>query len=245
MMTKLKLAAAALLAAAFCFAPAVTPMASAQTAAPLSKAEEARVRQIVREYLLSNPEVLEEAQRALELKRERAAFAKLANDPRHFSVGPKNAKVHVVELFDYRCGYCKSALAWAMDKVATRKDVRFTFVEFPILTDESVDASRAAVASIKQGKYLPFHRALMNSRGALDAKEVDALAKSVGIDVARMRRDMDSDAVTALLTENHEIAASAGINGTPAFLINGKYMRGGYQADLLDKELKAASAAKR
>ncbi len=241
MMQHMKTAAAAVLAAALCLAP----VASAQTSSPLSAAEEARVRQLVREYLLANPEVLEEAQRALELKRERAAFAKLAADPRHFSVGPKNAKVHVIELFDYRCTYCKAALAWSMDKVNSRKDVRFTFVEFPILTNESLEASRAAVASIKQGRYLAFHRALMNSRGALSSKEIDTLAKSVGIDVARMRRDMDSDAVTSLLTDNHEVAASASLTGTPAFLINGKYMRGGYQADALDKELRVAANAKK
>lgn len=241
MMPNLKTIAAAVLAVALCLAPA----ASAQTGSPLSAAEEARVRQLVREYLLANPEVLEEAQQALELKRERAAFAKLAADPRHFSIGPANAKVHVIELFDYRCGYCKAALAWSMDKVTKRKDVRFTFVEFPILTNESIEASRAAVASIKQGRYLAFHRALMNSRGTLSSKEIDTLAKSVGIDVARMRRDMDSDAVTQLLTENHEVAASAGLTGTPAFLINGKYMRGGYQADALDKELRTAATAKK
>lgn len=240
------LAGAALLAACGPSASpssSVPPIASSGSAGPLTREEQAQVGALVREYLVAHPEVLTEAQAALDAKREGDAYAKFASDPRQVSVGPKNAKVHIVELYDYRCGYCKTALPWVADKLK-RGDVRFTFVEYPILSNESVEASQAAIASIKQGKYVQFHRALMASKGTFTAQEIDAIAQSAGIDVARMRRDMQDDGIIALLQDNHDIAGAAKINGTPAFFINGKYMKGGFQADMLDKELKAAANTK-
>src|SRR5262249_43367735 len=150
-------------------------------------------------------------------RRAMARYQKIVGDPRHFSVGSKSAKIGVVEFFDYRCPHCKDALAWTMRKVRTRPDVRVTFVEFPILSRESLEASQAALASIKQGRYLAFHQALMGSRGALESKEIDVLAKRSGLDVARMRRDMHDPAIMKLLQDNSETAADAKIEGTPAF----------------------------
>jgi protein-disulfide isomerase len=213
------------------------------SAAPLTKEQEAQIGPLVRQYLLAHPEVIEEASAVLEARREKARFDKIVADQRHFSIGPKNAKIHIVEFFDYRCGYCKAALTWSMDKIATRKDVRFTFVEFPILTQESLEGSQAAVASIKQGKYLAFHRAMMASKGELKSPEIDAIAKKVGIDVVRLRRDMKDPAIMDLLQANHDIAAESGISGTPAFFINGKYFAGGYKADAMDAAIKTYARA--
>src|SRR5262249_52680932 len=152
---------------------------------------------------------VEQALVTLEAQRQEARYDRIVADKRNFSVGPANAKVHIVEFFDYRCVHCKEALAWSMDKIKNRKDVRFTFVEYPILTENSVEASKAAVAAIKQGRYLAFHQKMMNSRGELAAKEIDTYAREAGIDVARMRRDMEEPAVIDLLQSNHDIATEA------------------------------------
>jgi protein-disulfide isomerase len=209
------------------------PIASPATA-PLTPDQ---VRAIVREYLISNPSVLEEAQAALERKKAAERRAKIERDPRRFVTGPANAKVTIVEFFDYRCPYCHAAHDWVAAKMKARKDVRWVMVEFPILGPNSLEASRAAMASIKQGRYLPFHRALMISKSELSSKDIDAIAKSVGLDVARLRRDMNDPNIMALLQADHDLAAAEKIDGTPAFMINGTWYRG-FAPDDMDKALR-------
>jgi protein-disulfide isomerase len=104
--------------------------------------------------------------------------------------------------------------------------IRTVFLELPILSEESVVAARAALAAQKQGKYLELHRAMMGSRGKLTNDRIDELAAGAGVDVAQMRKDMDSDDVRKELSRNSAMAKSIGINGTPAFLINGTLVPG-------------------
>jgi protein-disulfide isomerase len=205
--------------------------AQAQAAAPagktvFSKDEEARVRQIVREYLVQNPEVLDEAIGVLRARQEQQRRVQMETDPRHFAIGPKDAKITIVEFFDYRCPYCKASLEWMMNVVRTRKDVRVVFKEYPVLGPASLEASKAAVASIRQGKYLAFHQALMASKGDLNSKLIDDTARKVGIDVARLRKDMTDPAIAKLIDDNHDVGAQARVDGTPAFLVNGEWVRG-------------------
>jgi protein-disulfide isomerase len=207
----------------------------------LSGGQQEQVRAIVKDYLVKNPVVLEEAMTALETKKAGDRLASIMNDPRRFSTGPKDAKVTIVEFFDYRCPYCHAARDWTSAQMKARKDVRWVFVEFPILGPNSLEASRAAVASIKQGKYLPFHDALMASKSELSATDIDAIAKQAGLDVPRMRRDMEDPAIMALLQEDQELAAAEKVTGTPAFLINGKWFSG-YQPDEMDKHLREIKA---
>jgi protein-disulfide isomerase len=209
------------------------PIASPATA-PLTPDQ---VRAIVRDYLISNPTIIEEAMAALERKRAAERRVKIERDPRRFVTGPANAKITIVEFFDYRCPYCHAARDWTAAKMKARKDVRWVFVEFPILGPNSLEASRAAIASMKQGRYLPFHHALMVSKSELNSKDIDAIAKSVGIDVARMRRDMNDPNIMALLQADHDLAAAEKIDGTPAYMINGTWYRG-FAPDDMDKALR-------
>jgi protein-disulfide isomerase len=198
--------------------------ATAQTLTPAQKDE---VRAVVRELLRTNPELVEEALAELERRREAARRIKIEGDARDFSDGPRNAPVTIVEFFDYRCPYCHSAMEWVFEvRRRNPQTVRVIFKEFPVLGETSVEASQAAVASIKQGRYLPFHRALMTFRGQLDSAQIDAIARRSGVDVARMRRDMSETAILDHLQSNHAVAADSKIDGTPAFLINGTWVRG-------------------
>lgn len=215
---------------AFAFAATVilAPTASAQ---PMTAAEKDEVRAIVREVLRTNPELVEEALAELEKRREAARRVKIEGDARDFSIGPRNAPVTIVEFFDYRCPYCHAAMDWVFEVVRRNpQNVRVIFKEFPVLGETSVEASQAVVASIKQGRYLPFHRAVMANRGQLNSAQIDTLARRSGVDVARMRRDMADSAILDHLQANHEVAADSKIDGTPAFLINGTWVRGWDQA---------------
>jgi protein-disulfide isomerase len=235
--------ATALRALALTLLPAL--FIGAAHAAPLTPDQDAQVRTIVRDYLLKNPEVLEEAQAVLNAKRaaeRRARLApKLERDPRRFSIGPANAKITIVEFFDYRCPYCKASFDWTQAQIKASKDVRLVYIEFPILGPNSLEASRAAVASMKQGKYLPFHDAMMRSKGQLDTKQIDQIAKTVGIDVPRMRRDMGDPAIMTLLQDDQNLASEEKVDSTPTFVINGEFYTG-FQPDEMDKALRRIRA---
>jgi protein-disulfide isomerase len=194
----------------------------------------------VKDYLLENPETLVEALQAYEKKqaedrttqlaqlaRENAdALYKTAGDP---SIGPANAKVTVVEFFDYRCGYCKRSVNWvqALPK-ANRDQVRVVFKELPIFGGVSETAALAALAASKQGKYNDMHLALMrieNNDDLTDAA-IDAAARSVGINVTKMRADMASDDVKKQLGEMMALGQALQVGGTPGFFVGDKHIEG-------------------
>ena len=133
--------------------------------------------------------------------------------------GNPKGDVTLVEFFDYQCGYCKRSLKPVKDLLETDRQLRIVWKEFPILGPVSRFAARAAMASEKQGRYLEFHVAVMGSRGKLTEDRVMDIAGSVGLDVQRLRREMDDPAIEEYLDETIRLARVLGIEGTPAFVI--------------------------
>jgi protein-disulfide isomerase len=215
--------------------------AAAQT---FNAQEQAEIRAIVRDYLVNNPDVLNEALDALQARVDEDRWRQVRSDPRDFSIGPANAPIVIVEFFDYRCPYCHAALDWVIATQQSRSDVRVVFKELPVLGPASFEAARAAVAAMPQGRYWAFHRALMAFRGDLTSARIDQIARQAGIDVARMRRAMDdpesSARIQALLEENRGLAVDYGITGTPGFVINGELISGFDEAEL-ERRLRAAT----
>ncbi len=227
---------AATLSAASCASEAGPAPAAAGA---LSPAEQEAVRALVRDTLIRNPEILMEAQAALTRKDQEAAAAQLAAHDKDFSLGPENASITIVEFFDYRCPYCHAATEWVWKTAAANPDVRFVFKELPILSPNSELAARAAIASEKQGKYPEFHRALMQARGSLDQPQIDQVAARIGLDVARLKRDMQDPSIEEHLNKVRSTAQTLGVNGTPAFFVNGRLIAGFAQAEL-EAAIKAA-----
>ena len=145
-----------------------------------------QVEEVVKEYLLENPEIIRDAMIALEAKEEMAALGavktRVFNDSRDPTVGPKNAKVTIVEFFDYNCGFCKKSTDWLTEVIeGNRDDVRVIFKELPLLDGRSKTsrtAARAALAAAEQGKYWDMHVALMEQRGLTDEKIENAVHKT-------------------------------------------------------------------
>ena len=207
---------------------------------------------IVRDYLLSNPEVIEEAIGVLrakrqeeERKRAEAAIAEnseaLHAHPMSPVSGNRKGDVTVVEFFDYRCGFCKRALPAMEALLAEDANVRVVWKEFPILGPVSDFAARAAMAADRQGRYYPFHLALMKEPELTEDKVVE-IAVGAGLDIERLRRDMEDPAIRAYLDETRALAQQVGINGTPAFVIGGTLIGGAVNAARM-KELVAAARA--
>src|ERR1700754_1479109 len=192
-MSPLRLLSPALLALALCAAPA-----SAQT---FSDGQRGEIETIVKNYLVSHPEVLEEAmaelnkrQAADELAKHEASITEnsqaIFNSPRNVTLGNKNGDVTFVEFFDYNCGYCKRAMTDMLDLMKADPKLKVVLKEFPVLGPGSVEAAQVAVAVRMQDpsgkKYLDFHQKLLGGRGPADKAHAMAAAKDAGADMARL-----------------------------------------------------------
>jgi len=164
----------------------------------------------------------------------------LQNDPTSPVLGNPTGDVTIVEFFDYRCPYCKAVVPRLEEVIAEDKAVRVVLIEFPILGDDSLFASRAAIASRAQGKYLVFHDAMMAHKGSLDQDKILELAKDSGIDVEKLKADMQAPEVDALIRRHHELAEKLGVNGTPAFVIGQELVPGAVDAETMKAKIKQA-----
>ncbi len=212
---------------------------------PANKTE---IEQIVKNYLLENPEIIREALILLQEKEDRASITNVAQELRHdkrdFSIGPKDAKVTIVEFFDYNCSFCKASTGWVKDVLAEYpKDVRFVFKELPILerrTRTSRNAAKAALAAKEQGKYLEMHFALMDSN-TLSDKFITSAAIKLGLNMKKFKSDMADPATEEQIEDTMFLANRIpGLSGTPFFVMNDQFIASGNKAalqDLLDKTL--------
>lgn len=210
-----------------------------------------RIEKIIREYLINNPEVLEEAIQALQAKREarRQAAARTSiqknrkqiyADPEDPVGGNPNGNVTIVEFFDYRCGYCKRVAPVVDKALAEDKKIRLVYKEFPVLGPNSVLAARAALASRAQGKYLVFHKALMKAKISYDEASIMKIAATVGIDTTRLKKDMQAPDIQAQIVKNHALARSLGIRGTPAFIVGKQIFPGALNSAQLARMIQQA-----
>jgi protein-disulfide isomerase len=198
------------------------------------------IEQIVREYILQHPEVLMESVRLYQ-ERERTAqkerskeavsarLTDLQQDPSSPVAGTAGG-VTVVEFFDYRCGYCKRAEGAVMKLLADHPDVRFVFKEFPILGPESLVAAKAGLAAHKQGGYLKFHQALMTLPGLITMSAIEELAGKQGLDVSKLKTDMESPEVQSILSRNRVLGHEVGVKSTPSFVIGSELVPGAMDA---------------
>ncbi len=220
----------------FFLALTAAPPALAQT---FNQQQQSEIRALVREYLVSNPDVLREALDALEARATAERWREVKSDPRDFSIGPADAPITVVEFFDYRCAYCHAAYDWVSELVRRRSDIRLVLKELPVLGPDSMEAARASLAAMPQGRYWDFHRAMITYQGDLTPEAIDRLAQRAGIDVPRMRRDMEDESITRQLEQVRAQAIEYQFNGTPGFVINGETIPG-FHRETLEARLRSA-----
>ena len=201
----------------------------------------------IHDYLATHPQILVELTNKLQEQdaakadaTRQAAVRKLGlaryfNPRVAFVTGPANAKTTFVEFFDYNCPYCRASLPAVRTFYAGHKNsARFAFIEFPIKGQESVAAARAAIAARRQpDKYLAFHFLLMDEKDLVTDDIVFADAAKAGLDVAKLRTDMQDSAIDIAIAAAHSLAAATSIDGTPAFIVNGRIHEGGLDRDIL------------
>jgi len=181
-----------------------------------------KIEQIIENFLIKNPQflrsVLDNYKKDTELEKKKNAIESLKS-LKNPGIFQKNADVTIYEFFDYNCGYCKSVVKTIMETISEDKRINVVFVEFPILSQESYTAAVAALASQKQNLYNKFHLSLMKIRGKVDNEKVFKTANEIGLDIQKLKIDMNNSDIAKRLNQNREIAKLLNLNGTPAFII--------------------------
>lgn len=162
---------------------------------------------------------------ALERGRINACNA-LFRDPTSPTLGNHDAKVSIVEFFDYRCPYCKQLSILLKETKIADNRVRIIYKEWPILGESSELATRAALASVKQGKYLQVHDRLMTSGFVPTIGYIKGFVTALGLDLSLLRSDMDSSETTLTIQRNSALAAKLGFIGTPSLVVGRTIVQG-------------------
>lgn len=224
-----------LMAAIFIGMSAMLPL----PAAALDDAQKQEFGAFVREYLLANPEIVEEMQQALEIKREAESrvmaqtaitdnYDAIFRAPEDIVLGNPEGDVTVVEFYDYNCGFCKRAMQDMVSLLEKDANVRFVLKEFPILGPDSMAAHRVAMSfrKIAPDQYGDYHIKLLS--GDVRATEAHAIdvAKGYGVDETALRAGMDDPAIDESIRQTYELANALGISGTPSFVIGNEAVFG-------------------
>jgi len=228
--------------------------------AQFSPDQRGEIEKIIRDYLLRNPEVLQEVIQEMERRQTQAEAEKsrgaikqhadaLFNSKRQIVLGNPQGDVTMVEFFDYNCGFCRKALADKMELIKNDPRLRLVLKEFPVLGEGSTQAAQVAVSVRLQDKtggkkYLEFHQKMFASRGQIDKARALAVVREIGFDAARAEREMGSEEVRLTLEEGFKLAEALGINGTPTYVLDGQVVVGAVGVEKLREAINTVRCGK-
>lgn len=192
------------------------------SAAPPIAAERQRIEQAVRDYAAQQ----EAEQIKIQDRLIAANPAAMLNDPRTPVIGNARADVAIVEFTDYTCPYCKAAEPRLEKLLKDDPRVKLIVKEYPILSPISLIAAKAALASMKQGKYARFHQTMMTFRGQLTTDAMYDMARDSGLDVSRLRKDMESPDIADEIIATFNLARAIRAFQTPTFIVNDHLLTG-------------------
>jgi protein-disulfide isomerase len=214
----------------------LAPPALAQEQSSFEPEKVDAIEEIVRQYLLEHPEVVIDAIRqSLE-----ANLVVLWSDPDSPILGNPDGDVVLVEFFDYRCPYCKVTAPRLQALIKEDPNLKVIMKEFPILSPQSLEGAKAAIAAAKQGMYEDFHFALMENPGDLGERHLRRIAKQVGADPDLLIEEMASVEIAQAIERNRSLGRAIGVTGTPAMFIGRTLIPGAVELDRL-RELVAAT----
>lgn len=228
---------------------AVSSPASAAAAAPasalsadsnkssFSDTQKSEIEHIVREYLLSHPELLMEMAKSLDQMQQIAqeeVIAHIIDSLRKDEMipvrGDRNAKHYLIEFYDVNCGYCKVVRPYTTRLHEENKDLAIFYIEFPILSATSVKAAAMALALYQEdpAKYFKYQDAIMTKGVKVtDESQLKDIFKSVGADYDKLSKKAQSDeTIQIALRRNMDLGQRMGVQGTPFFVLDGHVIRG-------------------
>lgn len=217
--------------------------------------QKAAIGDVVKAYLMDHPEVIADALQALDARNKaseeqgrtdaiQANKEAIFSSPYQAVLGDPNAKIALVEFFDYNCGYCKKALSDTRAILDKEKDVKIILKEFPILSEGSVEAAKvaAAVNILDPQAYEAFHFELLGSRGQADGDRALAAAAKAGLDEAKVKETAAKPEVAAAINLSYDLAHKLNINGTPAYIIGDELVFGAVGFSELNQKIEAMRA---
>lgn len=218
-------------------APDDAPVAPATE---VSQLDDAAFGERVRAYLLENPEVIFEAAAVMEQRQQEMQNANdgdliedhadaIFDDGHSWVGGNLEGDVTIVEFTDYMCGYCRRAFPEVEELITSDGNIRFIVKEFPILGEQSLVASRYAIAAkqvLGDDAYKALHDAMMTYKGEMALPALTDLAEALELDADKIKDHMDSDEVSAVIAENRALAQTLQVSGTPTFIVQDQIVRG-------------------
>ena len=221
------------------------PAPEAPQAPEVAALDPAVINPMIEDYLMSDPKLLQrlsvaldETLRGEEEERTRVAMADfrdaIFNAPDQIVVGNPDGDVTLVEFFDYNCGYCRQAVPDMAALLAEDPNLKVILKEFPILSNESIDAARVGVLVSKtDADYWTFHETLFSSRGKVDKAVALQAAAAQGLSQIDLELRMGEENVARTIQKSYEIAQALGITGTPTYIIGNEIIPGAIGADEL------------
>ena len=225
-----------------------------QAEEPLPPALKSQMERLIRDYILAHPEILLEAQQALEEKAEKARLdtikgfiqkhkEALYRQGDDLVLGNPKGDIVVVEFFDYNCPHCKRTWGAMEARLKAEPRLKLILKIMPYITKDSARVGALAVAARSQNKFAVFHAALMSSQGQTTEENAVRLAGRLGLDVEKLKKDADKAAARDVVTRADELSKTLNLQGSPFFFIDDRYIAGAPD-DLeakLDEAIKAVA----
>ena len=224
---------------------------TAEDAAPFTDVQRKAIEAIVKDYLVKNPDVLQDAlaehekreqetQRLAQAAALKEARETLISSPHGVILGNPDGDITLVEFFDYNCGYCRKAFYDVQALLKADPKLKVVLKDFPVLGNESVEASKISLAAkqqLKGDKMLEFHAKLLESKGRVNGERALTLAKEFGLDIEKLKKDAAGPEVKAALTENMGLGDKLSLSGTPAFIVGEEILPGAVGLEPMKKTI--------
>jgi len=211
---------------------------------------EDEIKQIVREYILENPEIIADAIYILQSKAEQDKAQQetqalndmkgMLDDNRLDPVGGNpEGTVTLVEFFDYNCGYCKRSGNVLQTLIKDNPNLKVVYKEWPILSETSGTAAKVALAVnlALPDQYETFHRALLASSSLRTENDVWKIVSKLDLDRKAIESKLNSPEVELHLKQTSTLAQQLGITGTPAFIVGDTVLKGAYPIEEIQKAI--------
>tara|TARA_B100001540_G_C15808023_1_gene643035 strand:- start:2669 stop:3382 length:714 start_codon:yes stop_codon:yes gene_type:complete len=197
-----------------------------------------QIDEIIREFIINNPNVLEKSILNYKESKAKKKFLSILNELKKVSnpkIHHKDKNLTIYEFFDYNCGYCKTMMNRLFETYERDKNFSIVFVELPILSQSSFDASIAALAAHNQNRYIEYHIELMKHQGNLNKGTLIMIAKKLNLDLKLFQDDLSNDRLRVTINKNRKIAQKLKLRGTPAFIIGNTIYPGALKkSDLME-----------